>query len=213
MPSLALALITVLVIWYLYFRHQNCRQARKSLNWLKEIVQGHGSLLALRRTRACVFQADLAVSSSLFRRAEVRLQLQPRHSPLLWLWSRWKKTPEILQFEADLHFRPEIELEVHNYRWRGGAQPRRGRELLAEFQHVGPFVLTTRTDWEREVTGMLTALVASRDCNFLWVRFSRSSPHFVAAIPLNALSPDCSSASEFFVVLQELASCGSAIKF
>ncbi len=213
MPSLMLAMTAILVIWHLCFLHYNCRLARKSLTWLKQIVEGHGMIAAVQRTRPAVFQADLQVASTLFRRAEVRVQLHPRHSPPSWLWSRWKKKPETLEFAADLHFPPGIELEVHNHRWCGGVTQSRKREPAAEFQHIGPFVLTTRTDWGPEITGMLTALVASRDSNFLWIRFRRTSPHFAAAIPLEALSPDCRSAAEFLVVLQELASCGSTAKF
>jgi hypothetical protein len=202
-----------LVIWYLYFLHRNQGRARESLKWLKEIAKGHGSLAAVQRVDPAMFLARLEVSSVLFRQVEVRVQLHPRHCPFSWIWSRWRKQPETLQIEADLHFPPGVELEVHNHRWQGritGPGKTRG---TTEYQHIGPFVLTTRTDWQREITSMLTALVASRDCNFLSVRFSRTSPNFVATIPLQALSPESNSASEFFVVLNELASCGSASKF
>jgi len=216
MPALMLAVTAGLVIWYVYFLHRNLGQARESLNWLEEVAKGHGSVAAVQRLGPALYRGQLEVSSVLFRRVEVRVTLQPRHCPFSWIWSWWRKQPETLQIEADLHCPPGIELEVYNHRWRGRApesHKNRKSSGMSDCHHLGPFVLTTRTDWQREITSMLTALVASRECNFLSVRFSRSSPHFVATIPLQALSPGSNSASEFFVVLHELASCGSASKF
>ena len=43
-------------------------------------------------------------------------------------------------------------------------------------------VLTTRNDWQREITAMMSALVASRDCDFLTVNFRKASPHFSATV-------------------------------
>lgn len=214
MPALMLAVTAGLVIWYLYFLYHNQGEARESLRWLEEVAEGHGSIAAVQRVGPALYRGEMEVSSVLFRRMEVRVKLQPRHCPFSWIWSRWRKQPETLQIEADLHCAPGIELEVHNHRWQA-RQPdsRKKNSGTADCHHLGPFVLTTRTDWQREITSMLTALVASRECNFLSVRFSRSSPHFVATIPLQALSPESNSASEFFVVLHELASCGSASKF
>jgi len=214
MASLLLAAgALVLLVWHFYFLHYNRQQAIKLLNWLEDTLKGHATIRGLERITPAVYRADLQVRSALFQRAEVRVQLQPRHVPFAWLWQWWNKEPETLQFAADLHLPPGIELEVHNHRWRGPALGSRRRNLPSETRQAGPFVLTTRTDWEREITSMLTALVASRDCDFRSVRFSRRSPHFVAVIPTYALGPECSSASEIFTVMHELASCGSASKF
>ena len=81
---------------------------------------------------------------------------------------------------------------------------------------VGPFVLTTRTDWQREITAMMNALVASRDSDFLTVSFRRTSPHFSASVPVSRVCPqDGGSYRDYdiFDVLRELADCASASRF
>ena len=60
---------------------------------------------------------------------------------------------------------------------------------------------------------MMTALVASRDCDFHSVSFRRASPHFSATVPLESISPDSQCEAEIFEVLRELAACASASRF
>jgi hypothetical protein len=203
---LMLALTATLALWRLYFLHQNQRKARQSLDWITEVIRGHGRITGVRRLNPATFLAGLEVSSPLFCRVKARIRLRPRHDPVAWLWSWHKQEPETLQIAADLHSPPGIELEIHTHCWRTPLPHSIKHE--AEFEQVGPFVLTTRSDWKREITSMVTALVSVRDCKFLSVSFSRHSPHFVVTIPLLALSPE--TGSEFFLVLHELASCGSA---
>ncbi len=203
----------LILIWYLYFVRYNQRKSVQVLRRIQSAVAGHAQILAVRWTGASRFSVRLRVLSSLFQHASILVQLHPRELPLSGLGTRFRKRQETLTFAADLEFPPSFNLEVHNQRWCGRTRrfPKDQQRLALE--HCGPFVLTTRNDWQREITSMMTALVASRDCDFLSVSFRRSSPHFSATVPLNSLSPDSECESEMFEVLRELAACALTSRF
>jgi hypothetical protein len=80
-------------------------------------------------------------------------------------------------------------------------------------EQSGPFVLTTRNEWQREITTMMNALVASRECDCSSVSFRRSSPHFSVTVPLNTIAPESQAQCEIFDVLRELAAGASTARF
>jgi hypothetical protein len=126
------------------------------------------------------------------------------------MW-RFRKRPETLTFEADLDYAPSFSLEVHNHRWFG----RTRRRLPSNKQNwmtesIGPVVLTTRNDWQREITTMMNTLVASHDCDCLTVSIRRSSPHFSATVPLEAIQPGSQAQGELFDIFRELAQGASS---
>ena len=199
--------------WDVWFRRRNRRKSVQGLERIKRAFAGHAQILGIRWVGVSRFSVRLRVLSTLFQHASVLVELHPRELPLKWTWSRLRKRQETLTFAADLEFPPSFDLEVHNHRWCGRTRnfPRHQRRIALE--HCTPFVLTTRNDWQREINTMMTALVASRDCDFLTVSFRRSSPHFSATVPLNSLSPESQCEAEIFDVLRELAACASASRF
>ncbi|MGI9103986.1 MAG: hypothetical protein ACR2IF_16215 [Terriglobales bacterium] len=203
----------LVLLWYWWFHRSNRRKSVQVLQRIKTAFAGHAQIVAVRWTASSRFSVKLRVLSTLFQHASVLVRLHPRELPLNWVWSRLRKQQETLVFEADLECPPAFDLEVHNHRWCGRTRrfPRKHKRILLE--HCGPFVLTTRNDWQREITTMMTALVASRDCDFLTVNFRRSSPHFSATVPLDSLSPESQCEAQLFDVLRELASCASASRF
>ena len=203
----------LVVLWYVWFRRQNCRKSIHVLQRIKSAFAGHAQILGVRWSGGSRFSVRLRVLSTLFQQAAVLVELHPREVPLNWLWARLRRRQETLTFEADLECPPAFNLEVHNHRWCGRTRkvPRDHRQMAVE--HCGPFILTTRNDWQREITSMMTALVASRDCSFLTVSFRRTSPHFSATVPLDSLSPQSPYEAEIFEVLRELAACASASRF
>jgi hypothetical protein len=212
--AIEIAFGTVLMlVWYLWFRRRNRHKSIQVLQRIKTAFAGHAQIIGVRWTGASRLSVRLRVLSSLFQHASVLVELYPREFPPNWIWSRLRKRQETLTFEADLECPPAFNLEVHNHRWSGRTRsfPRDQRQMAIE--HCGPFILTTRNDWQREITTMMTALVASRDCDFLTVSFRRTSPHFSASVPLNSLSPESQCEAEIFDVLRELASCASASRF
>jgi hypothetical protein len=210
--EIAVAIVLVLA-WYLWFRRRNRRKSIQVLERIKTAFAGHAQILGIHWVGVSRFSVRLRVLSTLFQHASVLVELHPRELPLKWIWARLRKRQETLTFAADLECPPAFNLEVHNHRWCGRTRkfPRGQRRFALE--HCGPFVLTTRNDWQREITTMMTALVASRDCDFLTVSFRRTSPHFSATVPLNSLSPESQCEAEIFDVLRELAACASASRF
>jgi hypothetical protein len=208
-----LAGIAIILLWYVLFLRYNRRKSIQILHRLRNAFAGHAQIIGVDWLNASRFTVKLRVVSSLFQHASVQVQLHPRELPFNWLWSRFKKQQETMTFEADLECPPSFNLEVHNHRWCGRTRkfPRDLRRLALD--HCGPFVLTTRNDWQRDITSMMSALVASRDCDFLTVCFRRTSPNFAATVPLYSIAPESDSESQIFEALRELASCGQASRF
>jgi hypothetical protein len=150
-----------------------------------------------------------------FRHAQIQICLWPREMPVQWLVSRLRGNRETLSFEADLDFPPAFSLEVHNHRWRKKtARWRKAADLESMcLVRTGPVVLTTRGDWQNDLTNMMNGLLASRDCNFESVRFQPDTPHFSATLPLDSLDLRGECAAQFFEALRELAAGASAAMF
>lgn len=202
-----------LLIWYLVFVRYNQRRAKQILQRLRGAFSSRAQIMSVRWIDTARFAVRLRVVSTVFHQATLQVQMHRRELPFLWAWSRWKKRQETMTFEADLDCPPAFNLEVQNHRWCGRTKkfPRDLRRLALD--QCGPFIITTRNDWQREITAMMSALVASRDCDFLNVTFRRTSPHFAATVPLYSIAPDSGSEAQIFEVLSELASCAQVSKF
>ena len=202
----------LLVGWYFWFLHHNRRKARRVLRWIERAFQGNGSIEGMYWETASRFRVRMELLPSMFRQASLVVQLLPRELPFLWLWRRSRREPETLTFQADLDGAPRFDLEVHNHRWYGRTRRRLPMSPLGwTLEQPGPFVLTTRNDWQREITSMLGALGASRECDCSTVCFRRTSPHFSATVPLETISPE--SQTEIFDVLREIAAGASTARF
>jgi hypothetical protein len=202
------------VAWYVWFLHCNRRKAGDVLRWVADAFHGHGRVGGVRWLTNSSFQARLWLTPAVFRRASLVIRLQPREMPLLWLLGRVRQQPETLTFQADLDGPPSFDLEVRNHRWESHA---RGQAPLTARKwsvgQVGPFVATTRNDWQREITAMMGALAAARECHCSMVCFRRSSPHFSVTVPLEAIAPESHTQTEIFDVLREIAMGASAARF
>jgi hypothetical protein len=200
--------------WYFWFRRCNRRKAAEVLRWVELAFHGRGRVAGVRWLSASSFQARLRLSPSGFRRAFLKVRLLPREMPVLWLVGRTRGQQETVTFQADLDSPPNFDLEVHNHRWYGRTRrhtPRKSEDWT--MQPVGPFVLTTRNDWQREITSMMSALVASRECDCSTVCFRRASPHFSVTVPLETITPTSQTQTEIFDVLRELAAGASTARF
>ncbi len=201
-------------LWYLWFARSNRLRSACILRWIEAVFSGHGHIVGIHWITASRFHVRLRLGSNLFQHAGLMVQLLPRELPLHWLVTSLRKKQETLTFEADLDCPPVFNLEVQNHRWCGRSHKKvRVDAERALIEHCGPFVLTTRNDWQREITTMMTALVASRDCDFLNVCFRRTSPHFSATVPLQSLAPEVQAESDLFDVLRELAAGASTSRF
>ena len=205
--------VALLLLWYLVFVRYNRRRAKKILQRLRAACASQAQIVSVHWHGESRFAIRLRVLSTLFQQATLQVQMHRREIPFLWLWAKLHKRQETMTFEADLECPPGFNLEVENHRWCGRTRkfPRDVRKLALD--QCGPFVLTTRDDWQREITAMMSALVASRDCDFLSVNFRKTSPHFSATAPLESIAPESGAEVEMFEVLRELASCAQVTKF
>ena len=209
-----LAGLILVMGWYVAFVRYNRRRAAEVLLWIRTAFSGHAQVLGVQWKSPSRFQVKLRLSPSLFHHSHIVVQLIPREFILYWLLSKVRKQQELATFEADLDAAPAFNLEVHNQRWCG--RSRRGSKVDPRRSHIenfGPFVLTTRNDWQREITSMIDALVASRESDFLSVSFRRSSPHLTATVRLDSLAPQNTGGNKVIHVLRELADCAGASRF
>jgi hypothetical protein len=200
--------------WYVCFVRYNRRKASEVLLWIKTAFSGHAQIMGMHWTSPSRFLIRIRLVPNIFQQSNIIVQLRPREFLLNWLISLYRKQQEVATFEADLDVPPGFNLEVQNQRWCG--RSRRWAKIDPEhsnIENVGPFVITTRRDWQREIMSMINALVASRDSDFLSVSFRRTSPHFSATVPLSSLAPQNANGNNVFRVLRELADCASASRF
>ncbi len=73
--------------------------------------------------------------------------------------------------------------------------------------------MTTRNEWQHNITGMMRALIVSRDCDVLTVCFRRSSPHFSVTVPLETLAPESQARPDILDMLRELAAGAASARF
>jgi len=207
-----LAGLVLVLLWFWALSRYNRRKAARLVQLLRTALGSHAYILGTKWSSSSRLLIRLRLSPALFQQLVIRVELYPRELPLNWLLSRLRRRKETLTFEADFDCPPTFNLEVHNHRWVGrtGRKARRSRRVAID--QCEPFVLTTRGDWQREITAMMNALVASRESDFLSVCFRRCSPHFSATVPLDSFNSE-SSHSQIFEVLRELANCASAASF
>ena len=72
----------------------------------------------------------------------------------------------------------------------------------------GPIVLTSRSKWGQELSPVINSLMASREKNFVTIRFSPESPHFSAILEIDSLGNEPADHS-WLDALRELASGAS----
>ena len=206
--------IIVVTGWYVAFARYNRRRAAQVLLWIRTAFSGHAQVLGVHWSSSSRFHVRLRLVHGVFQHSSIVVRLLPREFFINWMLSRVRKQQELATFETDLDSAPASNLEVHNQRWCG--RSRRGSQLDPKrgvVENFGPFVLTTRNDWQREITSMIDALVASRDSDFLSVTFRRTSPHLSATVALDSLAPQNTSGNKVFHVLRELADCAGATHF
>jgi hypothetical protein len=210
--GIELVIVALLVVaWYLAFVQLNRRRATRVIRWIERTFAGHAAVVGNQWLASSRFRVRLRMPTGVFRDPSVLVQMCPRELPARWMMWRFRKRPETLTFEADLDYAPSFSLEVHNHRWFGRTRRRfPSHQQNWTTESIGPVVLTTRNDWQREITTMMNTLVASHDCDCLAVSIRRSSPHFSATVPLEAISPGSQAQGELFDIFRELAQGASS---
>jgi hypothetical protein len=203
--------VSALFVWHFCATRKSRQRAFEVLGWIEGILCGQGHVAGIKWEGASSFYVPLRLRSASFRNAGLRVHLIPTDLPFKWAFSKLKKTEETLVFEADLDWAPPFSLELQSYRLFA----RTRKDLQPEtpgwqFEQTTPFILTTRKDWQKEITAVITSLLSCHERQFLSIAFCPESPHFTATLALDAISPASTSRTEIFDSLRELAAGASA---
>ncbi len=199
------------VVWYLFFWRYNRRQGERAVARIQAALAGTGQVIAVRWLGPSIFQVALRLGTGLFQHPGLIVRLAPRQNPVGWLRQWWRREPATVTFEADFDNPPGFNLQVSQHRWCGRTSKRLSPEPDRwEFEQVTPLILTSRQSWQREVTGMMNALLSRRDREVLSLSFRRTSPHFSATITLEGISPEGRAGANVFDTLREWAAGASA---
>ena len=207
-----LAAVVFCAAWYWLAMRHNRRRAVQVLRWIEGALAGKGQVAGIRWIARSQFKVPLRLCHGGFNRAWVVVDLPPRELPLHWLLSKASGQREILRFEADLELPPAFDLQVHNFRWlarTGRYSPRTPTSW--NFEHTGPFVVSTRRDWKKEISSAMVALAKGDHRDFLKIRFQRRSPHFSVTLPLESIAPGSPTRSCMFDSMRELAGSSASL--
>jgi len=198
-------------IWYCLSLRHNRRKAVRVLRWIEAALGGQGHVTGMRWIDPSRFKVPLRLTSGIFHRAWVLVEFTPCEMPVKWILSKLKNRQDLITFQADLDWPPSFTLDVNNFRWFARSSrktPLEGRHWT--FEQPGPFVISTRMDWQKEITTAMTSLAGSSNREFLNISFRRRSPHFSATMLLDSIAPTSPTRSYMFESVRELAASSSA---
>lgn len=203
--------LAALFAWHLYYSRKSRKRAFEVLGWIEDLLCGHGHVAGINWQGASSFHVPVRLRFSGFHNASLNVNLIPRELPLHWVVGKLKKSQETFVFQADLDWAPPFTLELQSYRLF--ARTRKDLPPDApgwDFEQTTPFILTTRKDWQREITSVITSLLSHPDRQFLSIAFKQQSPHFTATMALDSIAPTSACRTELFESLRELAAGASA---
>ena len=200
-----------LFLWHFYYARKSKKRAFEVLGWIEDLLCGHGHVAGITWQSSSRFHLPIRLRSTTFHNASLDVRLVPLELPLKWLTDKLKKAQETVVFQADLDWAPPFTLELQSYRLFA-----RTRKDLApdtpgwDFEQTTPFILTTRKDWQREITSVISSLLSCPERQFLSIGFKQQSPHFTATLALDSIAPTSAYRTEIFDSLRELATGASA---
>jgi hypothetical protein len=203
--------LCALFVWHFCFARKSKRRALEVLGWIDSLISGQGCVETVTWHGSSSFQVPLHLHSNTFHDASLSVNLTPRELPLNWIWARFKSFQETIVFEADLDWAPPFSLELQTSRMF--ARTRKDLSPVGpgwEFEQTTPFILTTRKDWQKEITALISNLISCPDRQFLSVAFRPESPQFSAVLALDSISPASPCRTEIFDSLREIAAGASA---
>lgn len=228
--GLNIAVVGLLVLlWYSLCLRWNRRRGRRLLSNIENTFSAYGHVCGVRWQSASQFQVRLRLTACAFTNSTVTVRMYPLQRPLGWIVSRLRRERETFTFDANLLCPPQFNLEIRNQRRvakfkpvKPGAKLRMMRRAArgsvfakgsaVQYHRLGPFILTSRRDWQRDIANSVQSLANTRDSELLSVSFHRNSPHFSATMPLSALAGLSISRERLFDSLRELASSASAAR-
>jgi hypothetical protein len=144
-------------VWYWLAMRHNRRRALYVLRWIEGAIGPQGQTTGLSWIAHSRFKVPLRLRCGLFHRAWMTVDFRPCEYPLRWLVNKLSGAREVVTFYADLDLPPNFSLHVHNFRWCAQSTRTAG-SAGSGVEQCGRFVITTRMDWQREVSSAMTSL-------------------------------------------------------
>lgn len=180
-------------------------RALRALRWIENSLGTAGHVSGMRWLDDCRFEVALKVVHPVFQRAYIHVNLKP--------WSfvkgfgRFRSIePDSFTFHADLDLTPTFSMAFHRLRWFARTDKHLSTEAPGwQVLNCSPLALTTRTDWERDVTQAIYTVLHSEHRESLDVAFRRATPNFSLSLPLDTLSPDNAEPLPLLDLVREIA--------
>lgn len=206
----ALLMVTC-AIWYGFSLRNNRRKAVRILRWIEASLAGQGCIIGIRWLASSRFKVPLRFTCGTFQRAWILVELAPCKSPITWLVSQMKKRQDLLLFQADLDLPPGFSLDVHNLRWQArSTRKKSGDGIRWTFEQAPPLVISTRIEWQKEITSTMSTLTTGNYRDFSNIRYQTKSPNFTVTLPLEAFAPNSRARTYIFEHMRDLAANASA---
>lgn len=194
--------------WRFWSSHSSKGRAVQILYWIEKSLCGHGHVTGIKWISRSEFEVPLRLMSNVFNRATVRVNIH-EDRPFRWFQRNASPEPETMTFLADLDYKPAVNVEMNNMRWF--ARSKKVNDLNApgwRFEKFEPVVLTTRLDWEKELTAAMQSVLGVEQKEDFQVVFRKTSPHFSVTLPLERITPG--SELPVFELLNSIATYSSA---
>jgi hypothetical protein len=210
--SLTAALVVAVAAfygWRFWTAHTNRGRAVEILCWIEKSLCGHGHVTGIRWLTKSEFEVPLRLASNVFVRSNVRVKIADEK--LLWhgLKRETAIEPETMTFHADLDYKPAFNMELNNLRFF--ARSKKDNDLSSpswQFEKFEPIVLTTRLDWEKELTAAMQSVLGVEQKEDFQIIFRKTSPNFSVTLPLEKITPG--SELPVFELLNSIATYSSA---
>ncbi|MGC2698463.1 MAG: hypothetical protein WA738_21960 [Candidatus Angelobacter sp.] len=205
-----IAFATLCAVWYSVSLRRKHRKARQVLRWIQASLAGRGQVVGISWIEASKFRVPLRLTSGLFQRAWVLVELASDQTPVQWIFNKVKRKRELLTFQADLDCPPVFSLYLHNYRWFARSSRKTPVNRPGwRFEHLQPLVISTQKTQQTEMAAAMASLSKPESSELLNVSFQRRSPHFSATLPLESLAPGSPAQTYMMDAMRELAGSAS----
>lgn len=215
MAILFIVLVTLTALcvsWYAVALRRKRTKAKEVLHWIQASLAGRGHVVGISWIAPSRFRVPLRLTCGVFSRAWVVVETRSQQTPVQWLFNKIRGRREVLTFHADLDFPPGFSLHMQNYRWF--ARSSRKAEIDRpgwQFERLPSVMISTKPENQKEIASTMASLNKGENGEFLEVTFQRSSPHFSATLPLDALAPGAPARTYLLDAMREMA--GSASVF
>jgi hypothetical protein len=119
-PSIAIALILLVMLWFALGTQRNIRKGNDILRWLQTGLPMLGRRTTMRWLGSSAVELGIAKAEAPFRDATVVVVLEPRDVSFLWAFARSRGRRDFLIVRANLRRAPRFSMDVGDPRgWTG----------------------------------------------------------------------------------------------